>query len=129
VASLWQRVRQARYRWPLRLAALLVLGVMLFLWFTRRPGEQLTVENLAGEPVKALKVTVAGESYTFRDVAAGAVVTTPLAAKEGERFAVEGTLTGGTMVRASGVMGASTHLLVLPGGEVQFRPARKTFPF
>jgi hypothetical protein len=89
----------------------------------------LTVENQGREPVKTLRVTVAGESYIFRDVAPGAVLTTPLTVKEGERFAVDGTLASGTMVRASGLTGTSTHLLVLPGGEVQFRPARKTFPF
>jgi hypothetical protein len=130
VLSLWQRLRQGRHRWPLRLAALLVLGVALFVWFVwGRSPNHLTVENRSGLPVTVLRVTVGGDSYTLRDVASGADATAPLTVKGGERFAVEGKLADGTLIRAGGQTGDSAHLLVLPGGEVQFRPARKGFPF
>jgi hypothetical protein len=108
----------------------LVLGVALFVWFVwGRSPDRLTVENRSGLPVTVLRVTVAGQTYTFRDVASGSDATAPLTIKGGERFAAEGKLADGTMIRIGGVTTEGAHLLVLPGGEVQFRPPPKRSPF
>jgi hypothetical protein len=126
VSSLLQRSRQGPRRWLLRLAVVLVAGVAALVWFARsQPEPHLTIENRSGQPVPELQVTVAGQSTTFRDVATGARVSSPTVARDGDTFAVEGQLADGRRVRMRGTISKATHLLLLPGGDLQFeRPGR-----
>ena len=127
--SLWGRITRGPYRWPIRLAALLVLGLALFLWYNReRSQNRLSFENRSGQPIPLLRVTVAGQTSTFRDVPAGGERFAPLGA-DGERFAVEGRLADGTMIRMQGVPPPGHALVILPGGDVVPRPSGKTSPF
>jgi hypothetical protein len=122
-------MNRGRYRWLVRLTALLVAGLAFLLWATRGPQNLLTVENRSGQPVARLEVTLAGETSTFRDVAAGAEVTAPFPHPGDQPFAVEGRLADGTMIRGHfGSVGGRVRLTVLPGGQILFRQGGKTSP-
>ncbi len=125
MSTLWQRTRQGPYRWALRLALLLAVGLAALIWFARPTEQHLTVENRSGQPVPELQVTVAGQTKTFRDVAAGAQVASPSVVRDGDTFSVEGQLADGKRVRIRGRIEKATRLLLLPGGDLQFeRPGR-----
>jgi hypothetical protein len=114
-----------RRRWLLRLAAVLVLGLMGLLWFLREQTRELVVENHSGETITDLNVTLADQTMSFQDVPQKGKVTSPCQAKDGDHFAIDGQLADKTRIRMSGVLRDSVHFLVLPNGEIQFRPKGK----
>ena len=123
-----RNIRPARSRWLFRLAVVLVGGLALLAWASReRALNPLTVENRSGQPIPLLKITVGGETSTFKDVPPGAKVTTPFQIKGAEPFGVEGRLADGTLIRGHGKSGEQVGLLViLPGGQTLFRQGEKT---
>lgn len=127
----WPGTR-GRLRWPLRIAVILVAGLALLLWnLHQRSGEFLTIQNQSGQPVARLRVTASGETKTFQDVAAGSGVMVPLGAGGDDRLTVEGELADGTLIRgqfgrsAAGSAGERAGLVILPGGQLVFRPQGK----
>lgn len=126
---------RGRYRWPLRLAVLVIAGLALLGWaYAERSRNVLTVENRSGQTISLLHITAAGQTSEFRDVASGAEVTASFRIKGDDHFAVEGRLADGTLIRGqfrsvtSGMSGERAHLVVLPGGQIVFRPGGKTSP-
>jgi hypothetical protein len=118
--------KRGRTRWLLRVAVLLAAGLVGLLWVVRRQSEnRLTVENRSSQAIAYLQVTVAGKASTFRDVPPGAEVAVPLGGKAEDQFAVEGQLADGTRIRGRGVAGERATLVVLPGGQTEFRPGGK----
>ncbi len=117
-----------RRRWLLRLAAVLVLALIGLLWAVRQGASDLVIENRSEQTIAHLKVTLAGQTHTFRDVRTGSEVTAPCRAGNGDHFSLDGQLADGTRIRADGVLRDSTHFLVLPGGGVTFRPKSKNAP-
>jgi hypothetical protein len=129
-ASLWGRINRGPYRWPIRLVALLLLGVALYAWFSRERAQNgLTVENRSGLPIEVLRLTVAGQRTIYRDVPPGGSVTAPGGGEGGDRFAVDGRLADGTMLRGEGGMPPGRALVVLPGGQILARPSGRAGPF
>jgi hypothetical protein len=114
-----------RRRWLLRLAAVLVLGLIGLLWALQQQTRELVVENQSGQTIEVLKITVADQALTFHDVPPKATRTASSKAKEGDHFNVEGRLADETRVRMDGALGDSLHFLILPGGTIQFRPKGK----
>jgi hypothetical protein len=125
-ASLWERIRKGGSRWQVRLALLLVVGIILFVWFTREHAQnRLTVENRSGQPIALLEVTITGQTTTFRDVASGADALVPLSNEGGQHFVVSGQLADGTRIRGQGTAAEHASLVVLPGGQIMVRQAGK----
>jgi hypothetical protein len=116
---------QGRKRWFIRLAVVFVVGVAGLLWAWGEHSRNLAVENHSEQKVVHLDITIAGQTHTFRNVPTGAVVNAECKVKDGDRFLVAGQLADGTRIRSSGVIGESLHFLLLPGGEVKFRPKSK----
>jgi hypothetical protein len=122
-------MKQGRYRWLIRLAILLVAGLGFAFWMLRgRSQNLLLVENRSGQRIALLTLTFAGQTRSFEDMAVGAEVTVPLPVKEEERLVVEGRLANGTLIRGrlgriSGA-GERYRLIILPGGDIAFRPPR-----
>jgi hypothetical protein len=108
------------------LAIVLVAGLAVFVGLAGRRSQNLvTIENRSGQAIATLRITVGGQTSTFRDVAMGAGVTAPLGDKADTRFKLEGQLANGTMLRGQGVAGEGIDLIVLPGGEIKVRQGEK----
>jgi hypothetical protein len=122
-----------RYRWLLRVAALLVAGLAFLVWAAGRRSNVLAVENSSGQPIALLRISIAGETHSFSDVAPGARVTAPFRVRDDDRFTLEAQLRDGTMMRGQfpyvvhGLTGEPVHFLVLPG-EIKFRQGDKPPP-
>ena len=125
-------MNRGRSRWLFRLVIPLALGVGALVWFAARGSEVvLTVENHSGQALTSLEVKAEGRATTLRDVAAGSEATALLAG--GGHFDVEGRLADGTRIRGrfgqpGGSGGGAARLVILPGGEMQFRPGGKPPP-
>ena len=123
-------MKQGRYRWLIRLAVLLVAGLAFAFWMLRgRSQNLLLVENKSGQRIALLTLTFAGQTRSFEDMAEGAEVSVPLPVKGDEPLLVEGRLAGGTMIRGriGRIDGAGERyrLIILPGGNIAFRPPGK----
>jgi hypothetical protein len=115
-------------RWLLRLTVVIVAGLAALLWFTGQRPRDLAVENLSGQAIASLQITVAGQSNIFRDVADGHRVTAAYQAREDDPFRMDGRLADGTRIRASGILGEHTQFLVLPGGQIAPKKAGPNAP-
>jgi hypothetical protein len=104
---------------------LAVASIGLVWWYARNHSPNyLTVENRSGEVITVLRITTAGETETFRDVAEKATKASPSPVQDGDRFVVEGRLADGTRIKTNGMISESSlHVIILPGGQIQFRPA------
>jgi hypothetical protein len=107
------------------LAVLAVASIGLVWWYARNHSPNyLTVENRSGEAIAVLRITAAGETKTFRDVSEKTTKASPFPVQHGDHFVVEGRLADGTRIRTNGIISESSmHVIILPGGQVQFRPA------
>jgi hypothetical protein len=105
------------------MAILMVGGLACYLWFNQ--AQFVAIENHSGQPIAELRITLAGQASTFRDVASGAAVSAPVGSQGSDDFAVEGKLSDGTLIRGHGVIGGH-NLVVLPGGMISIRPANKS---
>ncbi|HTU21120.1 MAG TPA: hypothetical protein VMG10_23910 [Gemmataceae bacterium] len=112
-----------RNRWLLRLAVVLVVGILALFWAVGERTRTLTIENLAQQPISELKITVGAQTRTFQDVEVGKKVTVPCQVRGDERFTVEGRLTDDTRIRANGRIGDNVDYVLLPGGSLE--PRRK----
>jgi hypothetical protein len=112
-----------RNRWLFRLAILLVAGIAFYLWAVQGRSQEVTIENRSNQRISQLTITIAGQTSTFKGIKAGSQASAPLRFHSEDRFEVEGQLEDGTTIRSRGVIGERTHFIVLPGGELQFRPA------
>ena len=122
--SLWARIRQPRFRWPLRLLVLLAAAAGVLLWSTANRPRRLVVENRSGQPIAVLRLTVAGVTKTFENVTPGAEVSAPYPHPGEDAVAVEVKLADGTVSRLDAKTGPRTNLVVLPGGHINPRPSR-----
>jgi hypothetical protein len=119
-------MNRGRYRWLLRLAAVLVAGLAFLLSATGQRSNVLTVENRSGQRIALLRVTITGKTSSWNDVPPGAEVSTLFRIKSDDHFAVEGRLEDGTMIRGqfgyvtTDMSGERARLIVLPGGEIKF---------
>ena len=122
-------MNRGRARWLFRLGVPLLLGAGALVWFAARGAEvALTVENHSGQALTSLEIKAEGRTTTLRDVAAGAQATALLAG--GGHFDVEGRLADGTRIRGrfgqhGGAGGGRARLVILPGGQMQFRQGDK----
>jgi hypothetical protein len=124
---------RGRSRWLFRLGAPLAIGVAVLAWLAVRGSEVvLTVENHSGQALPSLDITAGGRTTPLRDVAAGAEASAPVPG--GGHLDVEGRLADGTRIRGrfsqpDGSSGGRARLVILPGGQMQFRqgdkPARR----
>lgn len=118
---------RGRLRWGLRVAALVVGGAALLLWLVQRQNQdRVKIENRAGQPIAVLKLTVAGQDTTFRHVPSGADVSAPFAVETGDAFAVQGELSDGSLIRASGTIAYERFILTIaPQGKTTVRDGSK----
>lgn len=114
-----------RRRWLLRIAAVLVLGLIGLLWALGEHSEPLIVENHSGQTILQLKLLLGEQNIAFQDVRENEKVTAQCRARKGDHFTVEGLLADKTRIRVSGILGDSLYFLVLPKGDVVFRPKGK----
>jgi hypothetical protein len=122
-------MNRGRSRWLFRLGIPLVLGALALVWFAvRGPEVVLTVENHSGQPLTALEISGGGKTTTFRDVASGSEASAALPG--GGHFEADGRLADGTRIRGrfgeiGGSGGGRARLVILPGGQMQYRPGDK----
>jgi hypothetical protein len=127
---------RGRYRWPIRIAILLIAGLGLLVWaITERSRNRLALENRSGQPIASLEVTVAKptdlkktvakQTHTFEDVRPGAEVAAPFPIKPGDHFAFKGVLADGTRIGISGVVQEQSRFVAVPGGQIIPRPSGK----
>jgi hypothetical protein len=119
---------RGRNRWVFRFAILAAAGLAWFAWMNREKSQQvMTIANQSNQPIKLLKVTVAGRTNSYRDLAMGAEVNAPLESSGDDRFVMEAQLADGLMVRHQGSCkaGVQTIVLVLPEGRIAVRQAGK----
>jgi hypothetical protein len=115
-----------RYRWTLRIAAVLVGGVAFVLWAIQPPSPNLlTIANQSTQPIAVLNITVAGQRSVFKDVAVGAEVSAPLPANGEAKFTVEGRLANGTLIRGKGLAVKQLSFVVQPSGGLTLKQAGK----
>lgn len=117
-----------RKRWLLRLAIVIVAGLIALLWFAGQRSRDLAVENQSGQPIASLRITVAGQTQTFRDVAAGGRVTAAYKARDDDAFRLEVRLADGALVSFSGLLGERTEFLVLPDHQITPKKASRDAP-
>jgi hypothetical protein len=118
---------KSRNRWLFKLALIPLLALAAYLWATQHRTEHfLTVENQAGQPIAVLRVTIAGQSKVLKDMAQGAKVTTPLAVRGDETFAVDGQLADGTLVKGHGKLPERAAFTILPGGQLNVVQAKES---
>jgi hypothetical protein len=107
-------------RWLLRLAIPVVAAVAVLVWALERSQNVVTIDNQSGQPIATLQLTRGGEAKCFQDIPAGRPITA--VTKAGGPFTVEGRLADGTFIRARfGEVEARVELVLLPGGQLQFR--------
>ena len=111
-----------RSRWLLRLAVVLIVGLLALFWAIGEHTRTLTIENRSEQSIPEMKLSIAGQVRTFQNVKAGEQVTMPCPARGDDRFTVEGRLADDTRIRANGRIGDSLDFLLLPGGLLQPRP-------
>lgn len=115
-----------RSRWLLRLAIVLVLGLLALFWAVGEHTRTLTIENRSEQAIAELKITLGGQTRAFQNVKANDRVTVPCQARGDDRFTVEGQLVNDTRIRANGRIGDSLDFVLLPGG--QLVPRKKASP-
>lgn len=107
-------------RWLLRIAIPLVAALAMVLWALERSRNVITIDNQSGQPIATLHIIRGGESKVFNDVPVRAPITATT--QNGGPFTVEGRLADGTLIRARfGEVEAQVDLVLLPGGQLQFR--------
>jgi hypothetical protein len=121
---------RSRSRWLVRLAVVLIAALGFLFWvFRGRTQNFLTVENRSGQAIALLQFTVAGQTQTVRDMAAGGEKSVALPARGDDPLVVEGRLADGTRIRGRfgsvAAVGERARLIVLPGGQIVFRQAGK----
>jgi hypothetical protein len=122
-------MNRRRYRWPVRFAILFIAGIALLVWALAGQSEQrLVVENQSGQPIATLEITVAGHKGTFKNLPASGKATAPFSVEGGEAFAVQGKLRDGTLIRGSGKTVERAPLVILPGGQINFRQPGRASP-
>src|SRR5262249_45646535 len=113
-----------RKRSLLRLGILLIIGLAMLAWVFMNRSRTLVVENRSGQKINRLKVTISGETSTFRGVLNGGQASGTFKAGGDDNFNLDGRLADDTQIRASGKIGENLHVFILPGGEVQLRPEK-----
>jgi hypothetical protein len=113
-------------RWLIRLAILLIVGLIALFWSVGQLSRTLTIENRSEQSIAELKITISGQARTFANVKAGAEVSAPCPASGDGRFTVEGKLADGTRLRANGRIGDNLYFFLLPGGQLQPRGKGRT---
>ena len=116
---------RSRYRWILRLAIVLVVGLIALLWAVGQQTRTLTIENQAQQTIASLQIILGGETRRFENVAAGREVRAEGKGQGEESYTVVGELANGTRIRSSGRIKESVQFLLLPDGQLQPKPQRK----
>lgn len=111
-----------RSRWLLRLAVVLVVGLLALFWAVGQRTRTLTIENRSEQSAE-LTITIGGQTRTFQNVKAGEQVNVPCQARDGDPFTVEGRLAGDTRIHFFGRIGENLDFVLPPGGQLQ--PRRK----
>ena len=111
-----------RSRWLLRLAVVLIVGLLALFWAVGQP-RTMTVENRSEQSIPELKISIGDQTRTFQNVKAGDRVTVPCSARGGEQVTVKGRLANGTIIRYNGRIGDNLDYVLLPGGLLE--PRRK----
>ncbi len=85
-----------RQRWLLRLAVVLLVGLVALFWAVGQRSRTLTIENRSQQSIPELNITIAGQTKKFRNVKAGDEVSASCPSGGGDRFRVDGRLADGT---------------------------------
>lgn len=112
-----------RSRWLLRLAVVLVVGLLALFWAVGQRSRTLMIENLSEQSAE-LKISVASQPPTYQNLKAGEQLNVPCQARDGDRLTVEGHLSSDTRIHFYGRIGDNLDFVLLPGGQLQ--PRRKT---
>ena len=110
-----------RSRWLLRLAVVLVVGLLALFWAVSQHTRTLKIENRSGQSVPELKIMIGDQTRTFHDVKVGEQVTVPCSAHGDDRFSVDGHLADDSRIRANIPVRDSLDFVLLPGGDLQQR--------
>lgn len=111
-----------RSRWWFRLAIVLLVGLLALFWAVSQNTRTLKIENRSEQSIPELKITVGGQSQTFKNVARGGQVTVPCPAGGDDHFTVDGRLADDSRIRANGPIREGLDFLLLPDGSLLPRP-------
>jgi len=122
-------MNRGRSRWLIRLGVPLAVGVGALVWLAARGDEVLlTVENHSGQVLQSLEIKAGGKATSLANLADGTDRAVALPGRG--HFAVAGRLADGTLIRGSfGQLDSSSarraRLVILPDGQMAFRPGDK----
>jgi hypothetical protein len=117
---------RGRYRWLIRLALVLFIGMMGLVWAQReKERHQLTVENRSGHVLTHIEIKAGTDSKSFPDVADGVRVVAPFAVEKAEKYDIRIEFGKSSINHMQGVLGDSPHFIVLPGGQILPQPQQK----
>lgn len=106
-----------RKRWLIRLAILLIVGLIALFWSVGQLGRNLTIENRSEQAIEELKITLGDQTQTFHNIKPGQEVSVPLPSSGA--FAVDVRLPGDKLLRLRGSIRDNLHYELLPGGQLQ----------
>lgn len=109
-------------RWLLRLAVVLILGLLGLFWAVSHRTSSLSIENQSQQSIVKVHITIGGQTQSFHDVKPGARLTAEGPARSGDHFSVKGQLADTTLIAANGPVGDRLDFILLPNGHLQPRP-------
>jgi hypothetical protein len=118
--------------WKRSLTAAAVLAVLAAVAWRVHTGTRnsVAVVNEAGQPIRALTVTVGGETIHFEGISDGATASAPFRIRSDDHFAVSGELADGTAFGGdygyvtNGMYGERARFRILPGPRLEFEQGR-----
>jgi hypothetical protein len=119
-------MNRGRYRWLFRLAVVFAVGIGYLAWsLTREHVQRITVENLSGQPIVSLQVSIGGETRSFKDIRAGGEITATFKNKAAQRFLIKGQFLDGSMLSATSAEDEFLSVTIQPGGQIKFNKVGK----
>ena len=115
-------MNSGRNRWLIRLAAVAVGGLALWMWTSQQAAQNVpTIENQSGQALAQLRITFAGQTKTFQNVPTGTKLIVPLGVKSDDAFTADVRLANGIMLRWNGPVQEGRSLILLPTGAFEVR--------
>jgi len=110
---------RGRYRWLMRLALVLLIGALGWMWAEREKAKhRLVVANRCGQTIGKLDIKVGDKSASYQDLSNGSDATVPFSVEPGERYDIRAEFSHGGIDHAQGVLGEEHTFIVQPGGQI-----------
>lgn len=110
---------RGRRRWLIRIALVVVIAMLGLVWAEReKERHRLVVENHSGEVLTRVDIKAGSDSSSFTDVANDASVVAPFSVDDKDKYAIHVEARKAGISNSMGVLGATRHFIVLPGGQI-----------